>query len=71
MSVDALMAEIGKLDVDDRCELAERIRQSVEADFALTPAQEADLERRIAERETNPRPGISHEDLLKSVRGPR
>ena len=71
MSVDALMAEIGKLDFEDRFEIVRRIQDSAEIEAELTPELKALLEQRIAESDANPGEGFTHEEVLAYVRGPR
>lgn len=57
---------IDRLSVDDRLELAEAIWESVAAEsdeFALTAAQEQDLQRRVAAYEADSKSGSSWDDV--------
>lgn len=71
MSVDALMAEIGKLDVEDQFEIARRIQDSAdpaEAEAAISPELQARLEQRIAELDANPESAVPWNELMTRVR---
>ncbi len=70
MTRQELRAELLKLDVEERIELAEFLWESVgDAGFSLTDEQAAELDRRMKEVEDDPSIGIPWEqvraDLLK------
>ena len=68
MSVDALMAEIGKLDFDDQFEIVRRIQDSADAESGLTPEQGAELERRIAAWDASPGRGYTMDEVVAFAR---
>ena len=71
MTVEAMLEEIGKMDVDSQRELAAKLWDSLEvvpAPEEPTPAQKADLGRRIAELDADPSIAISWKELIKRVR---
>jgi putative addiction module component (TIGR02574 family) len=68
------LSELLKLPADARAELAMALWESLsaeerEAEFALTPDQAAELDRRWAEHLRNPQSAIPWEDVLRSLRG--
>ena len=66
-----LFEEALKLPIQERRKLADDIYESIEdgADtFSLTPEQEAELERRIAEHEKHPEDAIPWEDVWERLR---
>ena len=74
MTVDAMMAEIGKLDSESRLELAWKIwdsLDSIDAPTEPTAAQKSDLARRLEEMNADRDDVVSHEELLAHVRGRR
>lgn len=71
MSVDTLMVEIGKLDIEDRFEIVRRIQDSAEADLGLSAEQEAELERRMAAWDADPGKGYTLEEVIAHARGNR
>jgi len=68
MSVDALMAEIGKLDFEERFEIARRIHDSAEAEATISPELQARLDRRIAELDADPGSAVPWDELMSRVR---
>jgi putative addiction module component (TIGR02574 family) len=70
MSVSIKSLGIDRLAVEDRLELVEQIWNSIAADspaVPLTDQQRAELDRRIADHETNPDDVVSWEDVKASV----
>jgi putative addiction module component (TIGR02574 family) len=70
MSVSIKSLGIDRLAVGDRLELVEQIWNSIAADspaVPLTDQQRAELDRRIADHETNPDDVVSWEDVKASV----
>ena len=68
------LSELLKLPADARAELAMALWESLSAEeraaeFALTPAQAAELDRRWAEHLRNPESAIPWEEVLRSLRG--
>jgi putative addiction module component (TIGR02574 family) len=68
------LSELLKLPADARAELAMALWESLsaeerEAQFAPTPEQAAELDRRWAEHLRNPQSAIPWEDVLRSLRG--
>lgn len=68
------LSELLKLPAETRAELAMALWDSLspaerEADLALTPAQEAELDRRWAEHLRNPDSAISWEDVSRKLQG--
>jgi putative addiction module component (TIGR02574 family) len=71
MAVSAKSLGIDKLDVDDRLALVEEIWASICADtkvFPLTPAQRAELDRRVAEDVEFPQDVVPWDEVKASVR---
>ena len=63
---------IDKMSVEDRIALAEKIRESVEAEPhppLLTEAQRRELERRLKEHEANPDDVVSWEQIRDAALG--
>jgi len=61
-----ILDEVKKLPVNDRIKLVENIWEGIEAEtseISLTPAQTAELQRRIEEYERNPTSGIPWEEV--------
>lgn len=70
MSVSIKSLGIDRLGIEDRLTLVEEIWDSIAADSAavpLTDAQRAELNRRIAEHESNPNDVVSWEEVKASV----
>jgi putative addiction module component (TIGR02574 family) len=70
MSVSIKSLGIDRLGVEDRLALIEQIWDSMPADsaaVALTDAQRAELDRRIADHEANPDDVVSWEEVKTSV----
>jgi putative addiction module component (TIGR02574 family) len=62
---------IDQMSIEDRLSLAQQIWESVAADLerqALTPAQRAELERRVAAADANPGAGIPWETIRAEAR---
>ncbi len=71
MTVEAMLEEIGKMDADSQRELAWKLWDSLEvtpAPLEPTPAQKADLGRRMAELDADPTNVLTHAELLARVR---
>jgi putative addiction module component (TIGR02574 family) len=71
MTVSAKSLGIDKLNVDDRLALVEEIWASIVADakaFPLTPAQEEELDRRVAEDDQFPDEVLPWSEVKASVR---
>ena len=63
--------DIDRLDVDQRLRLIERIWESLSNDPAaipITPAQRAELDRRLDELEQGDTAGIPWEEVLENIR---
>ena len=63
--------DIDRLDVDQRLRLIERIWESLSSDPAaipITPAQRAELDRRLDELEQGDTAGIPWEEVLETIR---
>jgi putative addiction module component (TIGR02574 family) len=70
MSVSIKSLGIDRLAVEDRLDLVEQIWDSIAADSAavpLTDPQRAELDRRIADHETNPDDVVSWEQVKAAV----
>ena len=66
-----LKDEILNLPIEDRMDLMEDLRQSIEGEepyFELTPEQRKELERRIEECKTNPPKPISWDEFVSWIR---
>ena len=68
------LATLLKLSAKDRIELAMALGESLtdderEAEFVLTPEQEAELDRRLADHLANPGTAISWEDVHRKLAG--
>ena len=70
MTLEEIVSEVEKLDAETQMELLNRLRASF-AELDLTPAQKADLARRIARRDANPGRGYSFEEVMAYARGTR
>ncbi|HLF12515.1 MAG TPA: addiction module protein [Gammaproteobacteria bacterium] len=70
MSVSIKSLGIDRLGIEDRLALVEEIWDSIAVDSAavpLTDAQRAELDRRIAEHESNPNDVVSWEEAKASI----
>lgn len=70
--VPSTLAELLKLSASDRIEIAMALWDSIdetgrEAQHALTPEQEAELDRRLAEHIANPASGISWHEVRRNL----
>ena len=64
MSATEILAQIEKLPLAERQEVAEMVMEKYgDLDDALTPEQTAELDRRLAEFEKNPRDGVAWEQV--------
>lgn len=68
------LSELLKLPAETRAELAMALWDSLtpaerEADLALTPAQETELDRRWAEHLRHPESAVPWDDVLRRLRG--
>ncbi|MBI3455741.1 MAG: addiction module protein [Candidatus Rokubacteria bacterium] len=68
------LAELLKLSARDRIEIAMALWESLddaerEAEFALTPEQEAELDRRLAEHIANPGSAIPWDEVRRKLTG--
>ena len=73
MTRQELKNEVLSLPIEDRMDLMEDLRQSIEGEepyFELTPEQRKELKRRIEEFEKNPEAGCSWEEFVAMVRRP-
>jgi putative addiction module component (TIGR02574 family) len=73
-SMSGAMKKLGidRLNVEQRLSLIEEIWDSLEEpSVPLTPAQRAELERRIADHEANPEDVVSLDEVKRSVLPPR
>jgi putative addiction module component (TIGR02574 family) len=59
---------IDELSTEDRLSIAEAIWESVAAETPLTPAQQTELERRIAAADADPERGTPWEDVRADAR---
>jgi len=68
------LAQLLKLPASDRIGIAMALWESVtdaerEAEFALTPEQEAELDRRLADHRANPDSAIPWEEVRRKLTG--
>lgn len=69
MTREALLAEILRLPDDERRALLEAAWESLDGDFPpLTPEQEAEIDRRLAEHEKDPGRAVPWEEVLADLR---
>ncbi len=72
MAQPSLPPEIRDLPVPERIALVERIWDSIvedEGEFELTEAQKAELDRRLARRESSPGQGSSWKEVKERLQG--
>ncbi len=67
MSVSLKSLGIDDLSVADRLALVEEIWDSIAADTPVTDAQRAELDRRIADHDSNPDDVVPWEDIKASI----
>lgn len=71
MTAAEILAEVTKLDVEERLDLVHAIWDSIadhpDAVPPLTDAQRAELDRRLADAEANPGAGISWEEMRREL----
>ena len=70
MNTAAILAEIGKLPVDEQVVLVQRIWDNIaqtESPLALSDVQKAELDRRSAELDADPEIGVPWEDAKRSL----
>ncbi len=68
------LAELLKLSARERAQIAMALWESLtdserEAEFVLTPEQEAELDRRLADHLANPSSAISWDDVRRKLTG--
>lgn len=71
MDISATFREITTLSVEDRIDLVQAIWDSIAAEQAypnLTEAQQQELDRRIADYETNPDDVLTYDEIKASLR---
>lgn len=71
MDITATLKEITTLSIEDRIELVQAIWDTIAAEQAypnLTEAQQKELDRRIADYETNPNNVLTWDEIKASIR---
>ena len=73
MNVDQTISDLSALPIGDRLRVVHAIWDSLpdDVDLTTTPAQQAELDRRLTAHRSDPSTAISHDELMRRIQSRR